>query len=80
MDLKYQPVFDPMSLTLKDIINWKLTWYEMMQGFSEIQQSRLEYDKGSFTYDISRQGRGGESADFRFFWQGGEEGLGISVQ
>ena len=30
----------------------------MMQGFSVIRQSRLKYDKGSFTYDVSRQGEG----------------------
>ena len=30
-DLKYKPVFDTMSQTLNDILNWKQSWYEMMQ-------------------------------------------------
>ena len=54
-DLKCQPVFDSMSLSLLDIPHRKLTSYEMMRGFSVIRQSRLENDKGPFTYEVSLQ-------------------------
>ena len=47
----------------------------MMQGFTVIGQSRLEYNKGSFKYDVSRQGGGGVSR-FLIFLTRGEGGGG----
>ena len=53
----------------------------MMQGFSVIRQFRLEYDRGLFIYDVSRQ-QGGEGV-CRFLCfsdKGGSGGWGISLK
>ena len=43
----------------------------MIQGFSVIRHSRLEYNKGLFTYDVSRQGGKGSQPISDFSDKGG---------